>query len=76
MAGGFQARIHHYGNTAFHKTYLAPMGDQTNTTGNNIFAGTVLTSWGSTAAITQIDVIAPGGSRFESGTIFSLYGLK
>jgi hypothetical protein len=32
--------------------------------------------YGSTAAITRIDVISAGGTNYSSGTTFSLYGIK
>lgn len=67
--------LHDYANTSKNTTARIFFGKEDNGTSN----GSVeLTSglWLSTAALNRIDIINDGGSFFDSGSTFALYGTK
>jgi hypothetical protein len=63
-------QLMNYSNTTTNKTIL----NRDNGTGLRV--GAIVGLWRSTAAITNIDVVAPDSTGFTSGSTFTLYGIK
>jgi len=63
--------IMNYSNTTTYKTVVG------RTNSPSTLVGAVANLWRSTAAITSIQIISPGGSAtYSVGTTFTLYGIK
>ena len=63
-----------YANTTTNKTALVRNSSTTGSSGQSVSAWVDL--WRSTAAITSISLISSGGNQWQSGTTFTLYGIK
>lgn len=68
--GNIVLQIQNYSNTSIYKTMLARSSN--NGAGTNTEVGL----WRSTSAINYIKLIGGSGNNFDSGTVFSLYGIK
>lgn len=62
--------IMNYSNTTTYKTQIS----RANSAGNRVAAWVNL--WRSTAAINKIDITATGGGSYQTGSTFTLYGIK
>lgn len=73
--GTIIANIMNYSNTTTYKTILDRWESQAAASGSRYVAAEV-GLWRSTSAITEIDLVLGGGFNFNSGSTFSLYGIK
>jgi len=64
------SQIMNYSNTTTYKTVLDRRGTVAQ------FVGATVSTWRNTAAITSIVIFNETGGNFESGTTFTLYGIK
>lgn len=65
--------IHDYASTTKNKTIRAIFGDDRN--GSNGEIGLYSSLWANTAAVNSVSLVMSSGV-FNSGTVFSLYGIK
>jgi hypothetical protein len=63
------AHIMNYSNTTTHKTSVTRFGN------SGTLVGAYVSTWRNTSAINSIKIIA-GGQNFQSGSTFTLYGIK
>ena len=64
------ASIPQYQNTSTYKSYIARGSNANTGTDSNVGL------WRSTAAITSLSIITTSGSNYQTGAIFSLYGIR
>jgi hypothetical protein len=64
--------INNYNNSTTYKNALI----RTNNAGTSGVEAVIGLWYGSTAAITRLDVLSAGGTNYTAGTTFSLYGIK
>jgi hypothetical protein len=67
--GSTYADIMDYSATDRHKTLISRYSNAANE------AGAMASRWGSTAAITNIELITTSAATYAAGTTFSLYGI-
>jgi len=69
-------QIMNYGNSSTYKTVLCRGNNTTAQTGQQIWAAASVSLWRSTAAITTIYIFDLTGKNFNTGSTFTLYGIK
>jgi hypothetical protein len=75
----FTYNIMNYANTTTFKTVLQRSGSNSNNTPSYNAAGTAVSLWRNTNAITRVDAVAQGGASvvgFAIGSTFTLYGIR